>query len=285
MFTFFHPGRTFPSISVTGNRCELNCLHCGHHYLSAMEPVTEPRALRTRLRELAELGGSGALISGGCTRDGVVPLDPFIPVLADIKRETNLRLNVHTGFIHRNGAEALSRAGVDMVSLDIVGSRETVQTIYGLDRGPGDYRLTLSRLVDAGIPGIVPHITVGLHRGRLYGEYNAVRILSQSCTPDAVVINVMIPTRDTPMEEAPVVSDSNVIRIIEYTLTLVDAPVYLGCMRPKGNVALELAAEEAGVSGIVLPSTEARREIGLRRTTQVVNTCCALVPRPGESGN
>jgi lipoyl synthase len=278
MFTFFHPGTTFPALSITGGECELNCLHCGHHYLTGMEGITDPEALKTRLLALAEDGGIGALISGGSTKDGVVPLGPFIPVLAEIKRETDLVLNVHTGFIEREEAEALAKAGVDIVSLDVVGARETIQKIYGLNRGPGDYRLTINRLKEAGIPNIVPHITVGLHKGMLYGEYNAIRIISQACKPEAIVINVMIPTKGTSLSNAPVISNKNVCAIIEYAATLIDAPVYLGCMRPKGDSSLEMEAEDVGISGIVLPTKEGRKEIERRRETTDRKSCCAVVP-------
>lgn len=278
MFTFFHPGKTFPAISITGEECELNCLHCDHHYLSGMEGITDPEELRARLLEIAKNGGVGALISGGSNREGVVPLGPFIPVLADIKKETDLILNVHTGFIERKEAKALAEAGVDIVSLDVVGGRETVQKLYGLNRGPDDYRMTISRLVDAGIPNIVPHVTVGLHEGKLYGEYNAIRVISQACKPEAVVVNVMIPTKGTPLSKAPIVSNKDVCAIIEYAVTLTDAPVYLGCMRPKGDTELEIAVEEAGAAGIVLPSKEGRKEIERRRETTERKSCCAVVP-------
>ena len=279
MFTFFHPGKTFPAISITGEECELNCLHCNHHYLSAMEEAKDPDELFGKLLKLSHDGGMGALISGGSDRDGVVPLSPFLPTLKRIKEETDLVLNVHTGFIGGEESEALADAGVDVVSFDVVGSRETAQAVYGLNKGPDDYRMTLARLESAGIASIVPHVTVGLHFGKLYGEYNAIRVISQACEADAIVINALIPTRNTDMETVSVPSVSNVASIIEYAVAIIDAPVYLGCMRSKGNPELEIAAEEAGASGIVLPSSEGRKTIERRRETEDLDCCCAVLPR------
>lgn len=279
MFTFFHPGKTFPAFSITGKGCELNCLHCNHHYLSAMVDVSDQDDLFGKLLKLSHEGGVGALISGGSDRGGVVPLAPFIPALKRIKEETDLVLNVHTGFIGGEDSEALAGAGVDVVSFDVVGSRETAQQVYGLNKGPADYRLTLSRLEDAGIASIVPHVTVGLHFGKLYGEYNAIRVISQACKADAVVINALIPTRNTGMGSVSVPSVSNVASIIEYAVAIMDAPVYLGCMRSKGNTELEIAAEEAGASGIVLPSSEGRKAIMGKRETEDLDCCCAVLPR------
>jgi len=279
MFTFFHPGNTFPAISITGKECELKCLHCNHHYLSAMKPAATPDELYECLIQLSQGGGVGALISGGSTGDGTVPLTEFIPSLARIKNETDLILNIHTGFIGRSDSRKLAAANVDVVSFDVVGSRETSQKVYGLNKGPDDYRLTLNHLQSAGIQSIVPHVTVGLHFGNLYGEYSAIRVISQSCKADAIVINALIPTKGTPMEDVLPPTAIDVASIIQYAVNLIDAPVYLGCMRPKGDVDLELAAEEAGVSGIVLPSTEARKIIQRKQETEDLNACCAILPR------
>jgi len=278
MFTFFYPGRSFPAISITGSECELNCKHCNHHYLGGMKDARDPEVLYTVLRDLSDAGGIGALISGGSNRDGKVPLVPFLQVLERIKRETELVLNVHTGFIDRKEARALAGTGVDIVSFDVVGSVETIRKVYGLNRGPEDSMESLRNLKESGIPFIVPHITVGLHFGELKGELYALDMIRETFEPDGIVINVMIPTRDTGMKNAPTPSNEDVLSVIQRSAELFKAPILLGCMRPKGNTELELLGEEAGLSGIVLPSARAREIIQGRRECRVVEACCALFP-------
>ena len=278
MFTFFYPGWTFPSISVTGASCELNCLHCNHHYLKGMVNAGTPEALYSFLKRLTENGGIGALISGGSTHEGKVPLAPFLPTLARIKKETDLILNVHTGFIEKNEAEALFEAGVDVVSCDVVGDRETAQKVYGLNKGPEDHKETLCALKEAGIPYIVPHVTVGLHFGDLKGESNALRMIREVITPDSIVINVLIPTKGTPMESFSPPSNKDVLEVIWKAVELFDVPVCLGCMRPRNNPELEVQGREMGLAGIVLPTRGGRKEIEKKVECRVAEVCCAVLP-------
>jgi len=278
MFTFFYPGRMFPAISVTGQHCELACLHCNHHYLDGMVEASTPEALYGILKTLASDNGVGALISGGSTRDGKVPLDPFLPVISRIKQETDLILNVHTGFIGEGEAMALAETGVDVVSLDVVGAGETVRKVYGLERQPEDYFETLRLLKESGIPYIVPHLTIGLHFGVILGEFEALRMIKEILEPDSLVINVLVPTRGTGMEKVTPPGVKKVVSVIKEAVTILDCPIFLGCMRPKGVPELEIQGEEAGLSGIVIPSREGMDRIRKKRDCQVVEACCAVLP-------
>jgi len=278
MFSFFYPGKSFPSISVTATACALNCQHCRHHYLEGMIPAETPERFYSVLKGIAEKGGRGALVSGGSTPEGKVPLTRFYPIIRRIKQETRLVLNAHTGFIGAEEAKALAETGVDVVSVDVVGSRETIERVYGLDKAPKDYASTLRALRDAGIPYIVPHITVGLHFGKVMGELEAVRQIKQAIRPDAVVINALIPTRGTPMQGISPPSTQDILGVIEYAVREIKAPVLLGCMRPGRDPELEIKGEEAGLSGIVVPSPAGRRTIEAKRECRIVEACCALYP-------
>ena len=168
----YYPGEKFPAISITGDECALNCKHCGQHYLKQMQSANTPEQLKTLCIELAQNGANGILISGGCDANGSVPLENFMDIIAAIKRETNLIVNVHTGLIADiQTAQRLANTGADVASVDIVGDTETIQEIYGLDKTPNDYRLTLSFLFEGSIPNIVPHICIGLNHGELKGEF------------------------------------------------------------------------------------------------------------------
>src|SRR5512137_3052819 len=82
----FH-GDRFPTISVTGRACSLNCKHCGGRVLSTMHSAETPEKLFALAEGLKTNGAAGFLVSGGCLLDGSVPLEKFTPVLGKIKRE------------------------------------------------------------------------------------------------------------------------------------------------------------------------------------------------------
>lgn len=85
---FYYPLPRFPSISVTGNRCSLNCKHCAGRYLKQMKAAQRPEALKKLLKNLNEHGATGCLISGGSDKNGSIPLSEFYDVLSWAKRET-----------------------------------------------------------------------------------------------------------------------------------------------------------------------------------------------------
>ena len=130
----FHSSpHTFPTISVTGNACSLNCKHCGGKVLETMHPAPTPEQLWELGLKLKADGAEGCLVSGGCLPDGSVPLDQFVAVLGRFKRELGLTVFVHTGIIKSPTAAALKEAGVDVALIDVLGSEETVAgfTIWG----------------------------------------------------------------------------------------------------------------------------------------------------------
>src|SRR5574342_232636 len=62
----------FPTISVTGNACALNCKHCGGKVLETMHPALSPDELFELGNKLKQKGALGCLVSGGCLPDGSV---------------------------------------------------------------------------------------------------------------------------------------------------------------------------------------------------------------------
>ena len=103
----------FPTISVTGAACALNCKHCGGKVLKTMLPADTPEQLFGVAKRLKGEGAVGCLVSGGCLPNGSVPLKRFVPSFARMKRELGFTVIVHTGFIGLATAEALKQAGVD----------------------------------------------------------------------------------------------------------------------------------------------------------------------------
>ena len=278
--TVFHPNRYFPSISITGTRCELYCQHCAGRFLHQMHAVNTPPELISFCQQLAQQKGVGCLVSGGCDDTGVVPLEPFLPALAEIKQSTNLFLNVHTGFLTEKQAKNLSQAGIDCASVDVVGDDSTIHTVYGLKhRTTTDYHSTLKALDTSGLP-TAPHICVGLSNGKLVGELNALQLIQSTITPKLVVIIALMPTKGTPMADSPPAQPSDVARVCALArLLFPQTEIALGCMRPRGSIRhqMEKLAIEAGVTRLVQP-TKATLQY-LEKSEYLINTrnaCCVL---------
>lgn len=276
-YTALNPYR-FPSVSITGGRCHLQCEHCRGRLLEQMIPATTPERLYQVCRRVKEEGGRGCLISGGSDSWGSVPLIDYIPVLKRVKRGMNLDLVVHTGVIHPWTAESLSEVGIDAAMFDIVGSNETLRDICHLDLTVDGMEESLSILESKGIP-VAPHLLVGLHHGRLNGEKRAVEVLSRHRLAAAVIIAFM-PLDQTPMASATPPPPEEIARVVLASrLLLPDTPLVLGCARPRGDKPLvDILAIEAGVNGIAYPSEEGYRYARRRGLTPAFSErCCSLI--------
>ena len=118
----------FTPISLTGNRCSLKCKHCDSHYLAHMLDGSNGK-LRSCTHRLA--GANGILLSGGSLPDGSVPTYLQADEIAQIKKDTNLKISAHTGIVNRGQAELLSKY-LDMALVDVIGDDETIHDILGL---------------------------------------------------------------------------------------------------------------------------------------------------------
>ena len=249
----YHPGKSFPAISVTGDACSLQCDHCRAHYLKCMTPVRSAEDLIRLAKELEADGAEGMLVSGGCDRNGKVPLGPFLTAVKRIKLETRLRINLHTGLVGDDEASQIAAAGADCISFDLVQDPEVIRERLHLASGPEAYAGTLAALFSSGVKRVVPHLLVGLSGKERRFETAAIDVASQHSIAGMVILALM-PTRGTPMESARPPSDDHLLEIIERAIDVLDVSVMLGCMRPRGNWKLETKAIELGVRGIAMPS-------------------------------
>ncbi len=273
---FSPPKLAFPSISITGNFCTLNCKHCGGKVLKTMIPATTPKSLIDVCRKLKEQGCMGCLISGGCLPDGSMPLKNFLNAILFIKREYDFTIAIHTGIIGSNVANELRDSGVDAVLIDIIGSDDTIREIYGLNMTVKDYDLSLKALHDSKIP-YVPHIITGLHYGELKGEFNALKIIAKY-KPSALVIIALIPLKGTSMDGVNPPIPEDIAKVLATArLMLPNTPIALGCMRPTGNhrINTDALAIDAGVNAIAFPE-EATIELAKSRglTVKFSPLCC-----------
>jgi len=250
--------RDFPTISVTGKGCALNCKHCGGKVLETMYPAKTPEELYNLCARLKGEGALGCLISGGCLPDGSVPIDKFIDAIMKVKREFGLTIFVHVGIISFERAKSLKEAGVDAALIDIIGDDETIREIYKLKMTVKDYENSLKALSQAGL-NFVSHVIVGLHYGKLKGELHALRMISKY-DPTALVIIAFMPIYGTEMENVEPPKPTDIAKVVAMArLMLPEKPIALGCMRPKGKhrALTDIFAIKAGVSAIAFPSEEA----------------------------
>jgi hypothetical protein len=248
----------FPTISVTGNRCALNCAHCGGTVLKTMYPATTPKQLFEQCRKLKLRGAIGCLVSGGCLPNGSVPLGSFIDAIKKVKQEIGLMVVVHTGLVDLATAKALRESGVDTALIDVIGSDSTLREVCKMNATSQDYARSLEALNRAKI-NFVPHVIVGLDHGALKGELHALNMISQY-RPSALVIIAFMPIRGTRMQNVEPPKPVDIARVTLIARLMFNrTPVVLGCMRPKGNhrKQTDLLAMRAGVDGIAFPAEEA----------------------------
>src|SRR6266545_4992122 len=244
----------FVSLSVTGASCALQCDHCQSRVLEGMVPLNGA-GLFEQACALAARGARGILVSGGCDARGRVPLLRHVPDLKRIRAELGLAIRVHPGLPDEETAAALGEVDLDGAMLDVIGAEETIRDVYHLDVGVAEYEAVLDRLSRHGVP-MVPHIILGLHYGRMLGEWRALEMIARH-RPKLLVLVILMPLSGTPMAA---VTPPPVEEIGDFFRTAREAfpeiPVHLGCARPIGRLktAIDRLAVDAGLDGIAYPA-------------------------------
>jgi uncharacterized radical SAM superfamily protein len=244
-----------------------------------MIPARTPKKLIDVCCEIKERGAVGCLISGGCLPNGLIPISKFVDVIAKIKSELGLTIITHTGLIDAETARRLKEAKVDAVSIDIIGSDETIREIYNLDASTKNYEISLKALKDSGIP-FTPHVLVGLHYGDLRGELDALKMIARY-QPSALILIAFFPIKETIMENVESPSPEMILEVlVQARLMMPKVPIALGCARPKGEhrARTDTLAVESGVNAIAFPSVRAIRmaeKLGLEMSFS--SLCCAQI--------
>lgn len=247
--------------------------------MSTMIPAPTPAKLFEVCRRLSKQNSRGCLISGGCLPDGSVPYERFLDTIGRVKRELGLKMVIHTGIIEQSIAKKLKEIGVDAALIDIIGSEATIKEIYNLDVHLEDYESSLKALNASGI-AFVPHVVVGLHYGKLKGEFNALRMISKYA-PNSLVIIAFIPIKGTLLENYDSPSPEEIAMVLATAKTMLPStPLALGCMRPTGKhrVKTDMLAVKAGVDAIAFPEKKAidlAESMGLKRSFS--HLCCSQI--------
>ncbi|MEW6439411.1 MAG: radical SAM protein [bacterium] len=267
------------ALSITGERCALQCDHCRGRLLASMRSAATPEELVRECLSLAADGGRSVLISGGCDGAGRLPWGRFASAIRKVKEETGLFVAVHSGLVDEPTARALKATGADQALIDVVGDDRTLRDVCHLEGGVQAIACSLGALRKAGLD-LVPHVVCGLHFGTFRGEERALEMIEAS-RPSQVVFCGLMGLPGTPAEGWPPPPAERVAELIARArLALPATPLSLGCARQRGNRRMELLAIDAGVNRMALPSEEAvdhARAYGLEIRYQ--GTCCSLPER------
>lgn len=275
------PNKRFPAISITGNECSLNCEHCNKKYLDGMKDIRNSGDLKDFLYKHFQNRGVGALISGGCDLNGSVPLLNFTNVIRDVKENTTLIINAHTGLLNEETARALAEAKVDIISFDVTIDNKAIREIYHLNKEVDDYKNAL-KILNKYHLNVVPHICVGLYYGRLHGELDTLKFIKESgLSPSLIVIIALIPPKgkESKFKEPKPIEIAKVIAITRFLFP--NTEISLGCMRPKAGVKIEIEkyALKAGITRIELPSKKTikwLKEVNPHIKFKFFSSCCAI---------
>ena len=277
----YNPTKKFPAISITGSECALNCEHCSKKYLKGMKQILGEKDLEQFLLNLSKNDGIGALISGGSDLDGSVPLLNFLDTIKKVKKETNLIINTHTGLLKEETAIKLAEANVDIVSFDVNMDEEVIRDIYHLDVDLDEYRKAIELLQKYNL-SVVPHVCVGLHFGKLHKEIESIKFIKETLlNPSLIVVIALIPPKnskvkfETPQPEVI----AKVIALIRFIFP--NTEISLGCMRPRGNIKLEVEkyALRAGITRIEIPSKDTIKWLRKQNSSiqfKFFSACCAI---------
>lgn len=232
------------SISVTGKSCALNCQHCNKKFLGSMGS----------LDGIIKPGIKSILISGGCDGSGKVPLLRFAKKIKVLKDK--YKINAHAGLVSKSEAKVIGSL-VDIVSFDFVCKREIIREIYKSDKKPLDYYRSLTWLQKEST--VVPHLTLGLWRGRIDWEYKAVNILVNKFNFPKIVFNIFIPLPGTELanQQFPTIkSIKDFFIYLKENYPKLDKR--LGCMRSGGlyRSKVDQLALLSGFNVITKPSVK-----------------------------
>lgn len=270
---------TWPAISITGGDCKLACDHCKAKILEPMIPARTPQDLWRVVNAQIALGARGMLLSGGSNLRNEVEYGPFYATIRHIKDSfPAFKVALHTALVDMDSALRMQDAGIDAAMMDVIGAQDTITQVYHLKRRVDDFERALEYLVATQMK-VVPHIVLGLHYGRLLGEWNALEIVRRH-RPSALVLVVAMPIYAS-MQRPFITPDAHAVGgfFLDARAALPDLPLLLGCARPPGRtkVQIDAYAVMAGLNGIAHPA-DGMVELAQRmqRPTRVTPSCCSI---------
>lgn len=248
---FVYPDKT-AAVSVTGNKCELNCRHCQGRYLRHMNSI-----------DGFDKNALSVLLSGGYNKNGSVPIDE-----GHLKQLKGYKLNIHPGLVDERQAELIGRYA-HTVSFDFPCGDDVIKKVYGLNKKMSDYIMSY-KLLRIYCKNVVPHVCVGLGGN----ELRAVNLLA-GIGFNEIVLLALIPNeyfRNPPSVERLI----GIMKKLKSSCP--DRKISLGCMRLGGNYRRELDMKAIDYADrIVMPHRDAV-ELARKKGLKIIekHECCAL---------
>lgn len=269
----------WPAVSITGGDCKLQCDHCKAKILEPMLPARTPEDLWRVVNGIIEDGAQGMLLTGGSNHQNRVEYDDYYSTIRRIKDEfPDFKIAMHTALVDDDIARTMEQSGIDAAMMDVIGAQDTITQVYHLRRNVDDFEATLESLVATRMK-VVPHIVIGLHYGRLLGEWRALEMI-QRHVPAAVVLVVVMPFY-APESRPFVTPDAHAVGrfFMDARHALPQTPLLLGCARPAGMTKSQIDsyAVMAGLNGIAHPA-DGSVELAARldRRVKVTPACCSI---------
>lgn len=264
----FFPYKCHPTVSVTGDMCDLKCLHCMGHYLKDMVPLRSVDSVVSYADSLDE-NVTSMTFSGGCDLRGSVPL---LMVENGIKHVSGkgIRVCAHTGFQTKDELKKLIDSGVSEFLIDLHQDCEIIRNVLNLERSPDEYSELIDNILELG-GNVTVHLCLGF--GRIDFELSK-NLLKKKGISDVTILT-LVPTEGTCIEDSVLTEDAVMYCIND----LIESGfnVTLGCMRDRSLRDLERKCIDAGIRKIANPSSETEKyaeEKGLLTIRK--NTCCCL---------
>ena len=217
------------------------------------------------------------LLTGGCDRDGTIPLPPFVAAVRTARERWGYRFAAHTKMVTEDFARAAAAASIDPLMVDVVGDEASLRDVYHLyDSSLADVERSLDLAAAHGLR-LAPHIMIGLAHGRVVGERRALEML-RGRPLAALTLVVLTPLRQTPMADVRVDLPAALEILVEARQAFRDVRLTLGCAKTGGEMQrqLEERALALGFDAIAYPSegiVTRAREMGYE--VRLSESCCA----------
>lgn len=269
----------FVAVALNGEKCSLQCDHCRTRMLKALHQVSTPEEFLGLAERLVARGCKGMLLTGGCDRNGMIPLIPFAQAARQAREQFGLRYAVHTKLVSEEFADAAVLAGADLLMTDLVGEEESLHSVYHLrSYGLNDIRTSLDRAESRGLR-LAPHIMIGIARGKVVGERVALEMLRGRKVATLALV-VLSPLLSTPMADVKIDLEGVLDFLSLARETFPDIRISLGCAKTGGKMqrALEEHALKIGLDAIAYPSegmVEKAKSMGYE--VRLSESCCAFV--------
>lgn len=271
MLKVYVPHPKYPTVSITGSKCELKCDYCRRLVLRTMVQVENPDKLLSFCKRLKERGGVGCLLSGGFTKDGKLPFEPYLEAIGRVKKELGLTLSIHPGILDKDGATQLRDSGIDIAEFYVVLSDGVLKNVMHTKLSKDDVVKALDTIYTYGPRYISPHITVGSDYGKVSWEYEAIDALKEY-DPYVLIFLVLVPMEGTPMAHVKPPPISDLLNLFATARKkLENTELALGCMRVRGNYTQTLESElmrKGLVDRITVPYTSIPEP--------TIEACCSL---------